>query len=107
MEVETPDWEGVAGGGHLRINCTAAMEVAQLLTRTTPYTTALHAQAQCFRIVADCALHLNSVAEPILIAIDCIVRQHRSLILKGSNDRALQQPPFCGLPETTVVCAVD
>jgi len=47
------------------------------------------------------------VSEPVLIAVDFIARQQRSLVFEDSDDRALQQPAYCGVPETTVVPAVD
>jgi hypothetical protein len=47
------------------------------------------------------------VGDPVLIALDFIARQHRSLVFEDSDDRALQQPAFCGAPETTIIRAVD
>ncbi len=107
LEAETPDRKSVGCGRHREINVVTALNFAHLLTRTAPHATALHAQAEGLHIVSDCAFNLNSVGEPVLVAMDFIAREHRSLVFENSDDRALRQPAFCCVPETTIVPAVD
>jgi hypothetical protein len=66
----------------------------------------LHALAESLHVAADGALHVNPVREPVLIAMDFIARQHRSLVFQNTVRGALQQPA-CRAPETTTVPAVD
>ncbi len=47
------------------------------------------------------------VSQPVLIATDFVARQHRSLILQDSHDRAFQQPTIRCAPQITIVRAAD
>src|SRR4029077_5819865 len=59
LEVEPPDRESIGRRRQREINVVATAHAGQLLTRTAPYATALHAQAEGLHVAPDCALDLN------------------------------------------------
>ena len=75
------------------------------LPRTAPPTTVLQAQAECLRVFSDGALHVNTMREPVFVAMDFVVRQHWPLAFQDSDGRAFQQPAFGCVPESTIVRA--
>src|SRR5713226_4785311 len=58
----------------------------------------LHTQAECLRVFSNCALHLNTVYEPVVVTVDFVICQHRALIFQDSDDHAFQQSAFGSVP---------
>jgi hypothetical protein len=102
-EVKSPDGQRVLVAG-VSERSTSRQPRGYLLPRTAPQTILLHAPAECLRVFSDGALHVNTVREPVLIAVDFVVRQHRPLVFQDSDGR--QQPAFGSVPERTIVRAI-
>src|SRR5215469_17629584 len=81
------------------------MDVTQLPTRTAPYSPALHDQTKCFHIRPDCALNLNPMSAPLLVAVNFVGCKHWSVILQNAYNCSFEQPTFGGVQESAVIRA--
>src|SRR5260370_6184740 len=89
-EVKSPDGESIGCRRYREIDVERATHFGYLSPRTAPQTTLLHAQPECLRIFSDGALHVNTMREPVLFAMDFVVVQHWPLVFQHSDGRAFQ-----------------